>query len=353
MTGNKMIFSFFLKVTCAVLILSTAACKDYRTNLLDGANIVINGFPKTDTLKGKKLDLEILGLNVLYVADTFLIGFKGTGADHFFEIYSLPNLYPCGKYILAGRGPNELLTLQYEDQFQIKNGEITMWISDGAANKRVLFNLTKSIERQETIFDTIIHIPSCNCCFNQNDTLMSLFKYDETNCKQVHYNFKQRRMMSEQTIFKPFPVPPHLRPVFGGYIAAKPERDKYVMAMGDINQINILSNDLKQRFSVSYGEPRDIWEVLNTPDSLRIRYYSSLCCSSDYIYGLYINREARYWGTHGGDVQIHVFDYSGNPVSCFVIPNDIIFFTIDEKHKCIYGVKKTEEIFRYDFKKVT
>ena len=344
------IFMRLNNVILGVIVCFFVACTNYHTNILNGNNIVVNDFPKTDTLKSEKLALEILGLNVVYVVDTFLVGFKGTGIDHFFEIYSLPNLHYLGKYILAGRGPNELLTLQYHNQFQKKGEEITMWISDAAVNRRILFNLTKSLHRQKTVFDTVIYIPSFNCCFNQNDTLMSLFKYDGTNCKHILYNLERQTIESERFMFKDFPALPDLKSIFGGYLAIDPRGDKCVMAMSDVNQIGIFSNDLKECFSISYGEPIDIWSVLNTPDSLRIWYYSSVYCSSNYIYGLYINREARYWGEHDGCVQIHMFNYVGEPIVRLVIPNDIVFFAVDEEHKYIYGVKRNEEVFRYDFR---
>ncbi len=344
------IFMRLNNVILGFIVCFFVACTNYHTNILNGNNIVVNDFPKTDTLKSEKLALEILGLNVVHVVDTFLVGFKGTGIDHFFEIYSLPNLHYLGKYILAGRGPNELLTLQYHNQFQKKGEEITMWISDAAVNRRILFNLTKSLQEQKTVFDTVIYIPSFNCCFNQNDTLMSLFKYDGTNCKHILYNLERQTIESERFMFKDFPALPDLKSIFGGYLAIDPRGDKYVMAMSDVNQIGIFSNDLKECFSISYGEPIDIWSVLNTPDSLRIWYYSSVYCSSNYIYGLYINREARYWGEHDGCVQIHMFNYVGEPIARLVIPNDIVFFAVDEEHKYIYGVKRNEEVFRYDFR---
>lgn len=344
------IFMRLNNVILGVIVCFFVACTNYHTNILNGNNIVVNDFPKTDTLKSEKLALEILGLNVVHVVDTFLVGFKGTGIDHFFEIYSLPNLHYLGKYILAGRGPNELLTLQYHNQFQKKGEEITMWISDAAVNRRILFNLTKSLQEQKTVFDTVIYIPSFNCCFNQNDTLMSLFKYDGTNCKHILYNLERQTIESERFMFKDFPALPDLKSIFGGYLAIDPRGDKCVMAMSDVNQIGIFSNDLKECFSISYGEPIDIWSVLNTPDSLRIWYYSSVYCSSNYIYGLYINREARYWGEHDGCVQIHMFNYVGEPIARLVIPNDIVFFAVDEEHKYIYGVKRNEEVFRYDFR---
>lgn len=338
---NNVIFGF--------IVYLFVACTNYQTNILNGNNIVVNGFPKTDTLKGEKLALEILGLNVVHVVDTFLVGFKGTGIDHFFEIYSLPNLNYLGKYILAGRGPNELLTLQYHNQFQKKDGEITMWISDAAVNRRILFNLTKTLQERKTVFDTILFLPSFNCCFNQNDTLVSLFKYDGTNCKHIIYNLKQHEIESDQFMFKKFPALPDLKNIFGGYLAIAPGGDKCVMAMSDVNQIGIFSNVSNESFSISYGEPVDIWSVLNTPDSLRIWYYSSVYCSPNYIYGLYIDKEARYWGAHEGCVQIHIFNYAGEPISRLIIPNDIVFFAVDEEHKYIYGVKKNEEIFRYEY----
>lgn len=339
-----------MKIIFIILCLFLIACNNYRTNPFDAENIIISDFPRNDTIKGEKLNLEILGVNVLYVVDTFLIGFKASGIDHFFEIYSLPNFQYLGKYISAGRGSNELITLQYKNQFQIKENEITMWVADGAVNKCVLFNLSKSLKQGQAVFDTIVHTPYFDCYTYQNDSIFHLFKFDKTNFKCAQYNSIQHKIVAEQNLFKPLIPVPEMVDVLDLNFATDPDGKKYVIPMRHFNQINILSADLKQKISVSLGEPIDIRKVINTPDSIRIFFYSSAVCTSDYIYALYINQPYKNWDRHDNNVEIQVLKYDGTPLERMIISEDIIFFAVDEKDKCIYGVNRDENIFRYYFK---
>lgn len=339
-----------MKVIFIALCLFFTACNNYRTNPFDADCTVITDFPRNDTIKGEKLNLEILGVNVLHVVDTFLIGFKASGIDHFFEIYSLPHFEYLGKYILAGRGANELITLQYKNQYQIKNNEITMWIADGVVKKCVLFNLSKSVKQGQAVFDTIVHTSYFDCYTYQNDSIFHLFKFDKTNFKCVQYNSLQHKIVAEQNLFKPLIPLPEMVDVLDLNFATDPEGKRYVIPMRHFNQINILSADLKQKKSISYGEPIDIMKVINTPDSLRTFFYSSAVCTPDYIYALYINQPYKNWDRHKDHVEIQVLKYDGTPLERMIITENIIFFAVDEKDKCIYGVDRDENIFRYDFK---
>lgn len=335
-----------------ICLLLASACKDYRTSIFEGETIIITQFPENDTLKGEKLNLEILGVNDLYVLDTFLIGFKGTGVDCFFEIYTLPGLQCKGKYIEAGRGNNELLTLQYDGQFQIKDNRVTMWLSDGAVDKRVLFNLTESLEKKQAVFDTIIHTPHYERCFHLNDSTIDIIQHIPANICLKRYDLKYHQNRFETNILKkiiPKEIPPFL---LGIGFSMHPKKNKYVAHALYFNQLYICSSDLQRQISISYGEPIDIQKVINTPDSVCDFYYSSVVTTDKQIYALCINQPNYCWDRHDHGVELQIFDWEGMPENRIFIPEDIIYFAVDEKHKCMYGVKRNEEIYRYDLKTI-
>ena len=78
----KYVFLIFL------FVLIFQACRDGQTSVFCGEYVIVNDFPIIQTPQSEKLDIEIMGLNQLYVVDTFLIAFKASGHNDFFEIYS-------------------------------------------------------------------------------------------------------------------------------------------------------------------------------------------------------------------------------------------------------------------------
>ena len=106
---------------------------------------------------------------------------------------------------------------------------------------------------------------------------------------------------------------------------------------------------MKTNFSLSYQPPIDIFETARLPESDFILYYSSLQVSSEYIYALYVNKKDNLFSHAEGETEIHVFNWEGAPIAKIRIPDNIIYFTVDEKHHYIYGFKGNEELYRYKF----
>ena len=106
---------------------------------------------------------------------------------------------------------------------------------------------------------------------------------------------------------------------------------------------------MKTNFSLSYQPPIDIFETAHLPESDFILYYSSLQVFSEYIYALYVNKKDDLFSHAEGETEIHVFNWKGAPIARIRIPDNIIYFTVDEKHHYIYGLKGNEELYRYKF----
>ena len=101
-----------------------------------------------------------------------------------------------------------------------------------------------------------------------------------------------------------------------------------------------------QFFFVLSTSHRYFWDL---PESDFILYYSSLQVFSEYIYALYVNKKDNLFSHAEGETEIHVFNWEGAPIAKIRIPDNIIYFTVDEKHHYIYGLKGNEELYRYKF----
>ena len=122
--------NYQMKILLFILILSSISCTE--ETLTKGKNILIKEFPQESKLIGEKLEINSIGINNIYVVDTFFICFKANGLDDFFDIYSTNTYQSLGKYLSPGRGPNEYLNAIFNGQSFQDSLNTYMWINDCA-----------------------------------------------------------------------------------------------------------------------------------------------------------------------------------------------------------------------------
>lgn len=339
-----------MKILLFILILSSISCTE--ETLTKGKNILIKEFPQESKLIGEKLEINSIGINNIYVVDTFFICFKANGLDDFFDIYSTNTYQSLGKYLSPGRGPNEYLNAIFNGQSFQDSLNTYMWIKDGALMKFTLFNLTQSVKQHKTIIDSCIYLSS-NCIgdnFIIKDTLISIVNFS-SNHMLSSYDLQKDTLLEQPIIMFHDPFENTKEYIFGMSVKLRPDQQKFVSNMANFNQITIFSPKFTNITTLSIYEPTvSIKKISLTPDIERIRYYSSLIVTDSSIYTLYINQPTSIWREHNNRVEIQQFDWNGTPIQKFIIPDDIIYFTLDQKHKYIYGLKDNEEIYKYDIK---
>lgn len=341
----KVVFLIFL------FVLIFQACRDGQTSVFCGEYVIVNDFPIIQTPQSEKLDIEIMGLNQLYVVDTFLIAFKASGHNDFFEIYSTNDFRYLGHYLSKGRGPNEFLSVQYYDNYYQKNDDIILWISDHALQKKAQFNLTQSVKQQKTVCDTIFRF-SCSLSssyqnINMNDSIVVITYHVPGNIKYLVENSRTHQVISEGEFLKSN-LPQRVDDCILNMLMVKhPERELIACFPMCFNQINLFSPKLGECSSISYQLPVDRFKVANQPDSLLVAYYSTFSPTSQNVYALYVNQQQKKYPYWDLPIEIHEYDWCGKPVSKICLPNNIVYFAVDEKHQCIYAMNAVEEIFRY------
>ena len=321
-----------------------------QQNIMIGKNILIKEFPQEINLTGGKLDITSIGVNALYVVDTFLICHKFYGLDDFFDIYSTNTLQSLGKFLSPGRGPDEFLNAIYMGQYFKDSLNTYMWVKDGALMKLVLFNVTESIRQQKTILDSCIYL-SEDCrgeCFVLGDTLISIVNSSYNHILNT-YDLKKDTLSQQPIIMFSDPLKNEHQYLFGMTNQLRSDHKRFVSNMANFNQINIFSPQFTDIITLSLYEPTvSMKEISFIPERERIRYFSGLQITDSSIYALYINLPTPIFREHNKNVEIQQFDWEGTPIRKFIITNDIIYFTLDTRHKCIYTFKDNEEIDKYD-----
>lgn len=337
-----------MKYILLFFTLSFTCCT--TSNFFNSKNIIIDKFPKDTTLFGEKINIESIGTNYLIIIDTLLICFKAQGVDNYFDIYSTNTLNKLGACLTIGRGPNEFLSIQYNGQYFNDSLGIRMWLKDDANLRISLFNLTESIKQEKTIINSCIYLDRVQegYGFLINDTLINIDPYPE-NVFFKTYELSTDKLLEPIKMFKnPYPNHSYQDQIFAMTTTLRPNNKRFASSMIFFNQINIYSSNFKYRKSLSIYTPTpSIKQVLNTPREERIVYYSLVGSTMKYIYALYINQPNSSWDTPR-KIEIHIFDWDGIPIQKLIIPQNIIYFTIDEKHKQLLGITSDEEIYKYD-----
>lgn len=327
------------------------ACKERA--IFTKEPIQISHFPKTITLSTEKVNIEIIGVNNLYIIDSVLLGFKAKGNDGFFTCYSLPNFKFLGNYISAGRGADEFLTLTYNKQFAVDSSNMKIWISSHLSREVSEINLTSSIKEQKVIFEKRFFLDSItdSYWFNINDTLFATYPSTD-NLYYTVYNLKEQKLVIQKNIFaKNLKFDASIYNLIG---TISPDKTKMALAMLNMNHIII--------HSINGDEiiPLTIYYTPNTPNEIsqqdfidRKIFYSDIRTVDKFIFALYINRTTKEIRETNKSVEIHVFNWNGEPIYKIIIPNYIRFFDVDLHNGYIYGLNPYDEkIFRYNIKSI-
>lgn len=338
-------------VIIIICTLTIIACKD--KSIFENESLMVSQFAKTINLPAEKINMEIIGINNLYIVDSILLGFKARGDNGFFTCYSLPQFKFLGNYVSAGRGADEFLTLTYNKQFTLNSSNINIWISSHLTREVSEINLTSTIEEQKVIFGKrfILDTISESYWFNINDSLFANYPTTD-NLYYTIYNLKEQKILKQKNIFrKGIKFDPSVYDIIG---AISSDKTKMALAMMNMNHIIIHSTDGDSII------PLTIFNHSNTPHEIsqqdymdRKIYYSDIRSTDEFIFALYINRSTKEIRESNKGVEIHVFHWNGKPAFRIIIPNYIRFFDIDQKNGYIYGLSPyDEEIFRYNINSI-
>ncbi len=266
--------------------------------------------------------------------DSLLIFYNPRHPKCYFSILDIRSGMELGEYCLKGNGPLESTNIYPIQEVYSKDGCMMADVIDTAKERLLVWNITRSIEKQRSVYDTIIPLPWSKAIgtpiefysrLNDSEFLMSsvtrpiddIGKVITSRCYIRSYN--DCSVVREYKIFadsladfgfedKWGPGTPFL-----SKSVINKEVNKIAMLMASYPQINIL--DLE-------SGKLSCFRIKGSPavsTSRSVVYYTDICCDANRIYALYSAIDNDEYIRSNGDYskifsQIHIFDWNGNLV---------------------------------------
>lgn len=352
-------FLLFLLIGCRTKI------KD--ENYFNGAiKEVVDSMERT---KVKLLDLNIYSDYIspqILLYDSLIVNYLFSDNNYFFNIVNLKNGNLLGQFCHKGKGNNELLYCMELDNCYIKSNDLKALIVDSHKGLIHEWNITKSIEMKETVFDTITKFKNTDpmrpyiYSFRINDsTLLGYLgsSADDFNRKKPILPAIELRDIYSENILKTIHVfndtfedddfPSKLISTKDDYIPSfyyyysitdvKPDCKYAVQSMKFLSQLNIIN--------IETGEVKGI-RLKDTPNFSLFRNYKNIkkqyfrggvIATDDCIYAGYSGMEA---DMKGNNVRyIYKFNWDGDILNVYDLGLNV--------EQILYN-KGTGELYAFD-----
>lgn len=233
--------------------------------------------------------------------------------------------------------------------------------------KLFLWNVSQSIEKGTTVYDTIVPYNNNRIFFNfyQSDDILFAYKPAEyLNNNEATTPFYEKRTIYTNELIQEYPIyktksvhnsnsdiASSVDFFFYTWDAMKPDGSKIVQVMKHLPQINIL--DIHTGNIVGYRmKDGPDFSLLETDMKSMNVYYNCVHADDNYIYATYWGKEP--WNDHLGVElptfnTIHVFDWNGKPL--YQLVTDQSFFRVwsDPVRKRLYTINlNNDEVYYLD-----
>ena len=342
-----------------VLTTTFFCCTNSDKHYFNGDIVQINEenvIEKNITSKFISLDDTPTGM-MMAAYDSLLICWSPEMANNFFNIFNIDTGRKLGSFCEKGRGSKEAISVGCIFQLFKKGNDLMTLLY--ATNERKLFewNITKSVEKGRTVYDTILPYDTYSTHWHFNQSEDMAFDYQSSNKlgkNEVSTPYYKKRNIYTNKLVQDYPIyktksirSTAIRPLYT-FDAIKPDGSKIVQVMRHLPQINIL--DTYTGNLVGYRMKNGPnFSLLETDLESANIYYNSVHADDNYIYATYWGKEL--WdNTRFPDLHtIHIFDWDGNLL--YKLTTDQSYFNVwsDPVRKRLYTLDmNTEKICYFD-----
>lgn len=347
----KVLFSSLL------IILICICCIDKKENIYIGDMRYISSFKDTLYLDGKPVEIDNLGAMTIDVVDTFFV-FVGSQWDNFYQVYSKYSCQRVGSFVPKGRGRNELPTVGFPIFCTGKGNNAVVWLHDRASNSVKMLNLSQSVTQRRTVFEEdwieIKHVPGFKYLYPINDSILFLHGWNMAlrNDYYALYHISDENITILDTIYRSGLQDPGDMFLFNAFAGFHLKKQKYATAMQFFNQINIYSLDKEYGKNIALTVGTDVNRLKDVEETAmpdKFEFYEDMVCTDSLLFAIYANKSRKDWAMMDTlPVDIHVFDWEGNPICLLHVKEKLAKLAIDEEEGILYGMTLGEKVYKYD-----
>lgn len=360
MRNLLLIALFFILIGC------TIDEKDY----FNGSIKEVVDSTKIDSTKIKKINLVDINLNSDYISqqilihDSLVISYLFSDNNYFFNIVNIKDGNLIGQFCHKGKGNNELLYCIGLNNCYVESNELKTLVTDTHKDMLYEWNISKSIETKETIFDKIIDFkiiePDRPYTYTYRINDSTLLGYLSSGANDF-YRTKpilpaiELRDIFSKNIFKTINVfkdtfeerePPVNRvnnekgfiPSFNFFRSitdVRPDCKYAVQAMvylAQINIINIMTGEVK---GIRLKDSPD-FSIFRNYKRIEKRYFSKdVIATNDYIYVGYSGENLDVKGNNVG--YIYKFDWNGDIIDVYDLSFNVSQILYDRATNKLYA----------------
>ena len=263
------------------------------------------------------------------VKDGLCVLYTPTDFPTYFSILDLASGEHKGEFGVKGNGPLEAPYFSILHELYSDGGNIKALVEDTMKDRCLVCNVTKTIEQQTPIYDTILpynwrafgRVPSFSAAINGDETFVVFNSIPDHELRRVVTPKVGVVSRSKQALISEFPIfcdsvvdVTHIGKwdismPFSLKCAMSPNRNNVAIGMvylPQINLLNITTGDLKC-IRIKGADKVDL--------NCENYYYASVQCDDDFVYALCMNITnvpVEELDKHSG--ELHIFDWNGNLV---------------------------------------
>lgn len=296
----------------------------------------------------------------IVVLDDILIAFDGK-SDKFFHVFEMPELNYLGSKISKGRGP---LEETFIDPFFRRTGKNQILYRPDSKVKTLGYNILNNefeLVNEVSIPEEILEIQQV---FRIGDTFYCWDYFSESKVEFLSFRKDSESVLSFGTLI---PVYKDLKGIefnqalFARIVTVKPDNELFAVVYDKFPILRIYQarngSLIKEiRLENNQAFPRALIDKNSSEADfdLVMQNYRKIKSTNNYIYALYIGKtigeiRQKNIGLSDFSNEIHIWDWSGNPIKRVLLDREIFSFDIshDEKHLIASSIISADEFYQY------
>lgn len=344
----------------AFFTMALVGCK-HDTFLLSNQKEVDYSVSSDKILEGEHVDIDILGLQRIFVGDNYMVLFANDSRG-MIKVFDLDSLIFLGTFCPEGRARTDLLNPDWSNlQLKKENGSLLLYVSGYSGEMKVI-NISESVANNKTIVENTYNTISAYTGYSLylSDNCWVDFEnvsYDDPR-DHIYYpprfyvrNSKERdEIPLFGDIIKP-EIPSLTTNIYSGVMALKPDNTKCVYAMTILNYLHIFDLQNKSVTSMHQFDGGSLYgpTTVDYYNNISFAFYD-LVTTDTRILALSYDQSNMTMETEGIQLpSLKIFDWDGNFITGVKLDTFIRWFAYDEIHKCLYGLNDIdEEIIKYN-----
>jgi hypothetical protein len=361
---------YFLIISCLI------SCSEISDkDIFNGEIKTVADTVKT-TVKLEPQDVVLDGITygLLTVYDSLAIFYNNKLPDRFYSIFNLNTGKHTGDFCPKGHGPGEMTVVSPIFQLYKENGDLKALLSASQNLKLVIWNISKSVENNKTVWDFIVYDRrrdgiEHNYFVRLNDReYLAGVQTDCTNddCTQSNVPYLEKRTIDSDTLireyraFKQCIKHEYSDRLLMTHKCVKPDGSKLIQFMCYMWQVNMTDLETGKITGFRPQEKYPDFSYLSAFSEPRGNLPGFVRATST---GKYIFAVFREW-THSADAvhyenadyTVYVFDWDCNLIRKIKLENEFYnSISVDEVNNFLYTLNEHEDgetIRRYDLKSI-